>query len=138
MAALRILSALITRLRSIPGITALVDDRIYPRHLSEGAEPAYPCITLFQVDGSLAVWAPRTTDSQHFLIQIYSQVGPEECYALYELVTAALHEQKTLTSTGAACFHQVREIWSNSGMWLADTNAWQLSMQYQARASITG
>jgi hypothetical protein len=71
-------------------------------------------------------------------LQIWSKKDLQECWDAYELVTQLLHEKKTLTSTPHLCVHQVREIWSDSGIWVAEDSVWRQSVRYQFRASVIG
>jgi hypothetical protein len=119
-------------------LVAIVGDRVYPTFLVDVIQPVYPCITLFQSQAEQAVWAPRTFDYGVMQLQIWSKKDLQECWDAYELVTQLLHEKKTLTSTSQLCVHQVREIWSDSGIWVAEDSVWRQSVRYQFRASVIG
>ena len=134
---MRQMAAFRLRLTEDAALAVLVGDRVYPTHIVDVAEPVYPCITLFQAEGNQAVWLPRTFDFGVMLVQIYSKVDLQECYDIYELVTQLLHEQKTAVSRAGACFHQIREIWSNSGLWIREDSVWQQSARYLFRVSVT-
>ena len=136
MAIQRIMAALRARLLSSPELVALIGDRVQAGELADVAEPVYPLITLNQMDGMLAVWAPRTTNPQRWMVQIHSQKGLHEAFGLGELVTALFHEQKNRTSGSGVCFHQIREIWSHPPVHDQTTNVWSMALQYETRASI--
>ena len=110
--------------------------RIYPRHIVDVREPVFPCITLFMGDGNQAVWAPRTFNPAHMLVQFYSTRDVQDCFDMYELASPLLHGQKNALSTAELCVHEVREVWANSGLYVKESGTWQLSARYLFRASI--
>ena len=117
-------------------LAAIVDDRVYPVYLVDVIEPVYPCITLYQTENRTPVWAPRTFDPGVMQLQIYSKRDQQECWDIYELVTQLLHDQKTRVSTGEICFHEIRETFSDTGIWIAIDSVWQLTVKYLFRASV--
>lgn len=130
-----ILAAFRTRILAIDGVSALVADRVYPAHLADVAEPAYPCVTLFHLRARRGVWMPRVSDPGVLLIQSWSKTDMDEVLNLYELVSEGLHAQVTRTSGSGVCFHEVREVDSRGPTWVAEDSTWVMSAWYHYRAS---
>jgi hypothetical protein len=143
--ALRHLAAIRSRLLSSPELTAIVArtpapdslPAIYLGHIFEvpEAEVVYPCVTLSQPDGNRAVWAPSLWDAARVQIDFFSKNNQFEPATMAELAEDLLHTDKTRTSTAEACFHEIREFFSNTSSWDGDTNAWRQTVIYLVRVS---
>jgi len=143
--ALRHLAAIRTRLLSSPELVAILATTpspdnlpaIYLSHIFEvpDYEVAYPCITLTQADGGRATWAPQLWNPARVQIDYFSKTNQFEPAIMAELGEDLLHTDKTRTSTTEACFHEIREVFSNTSFWERDTNAWRQTVIYLVRVS---
>lgn len=141
MAGMRHLAAVRARLLSDAFIAARFrPDQIYQCHMADVQEADMPAITIFQKDGkqACATFAPRMWDPCHLVVQIYSQAANAlgELSDIYERVTVMLHEQCPSVSNSGVTFHQIREIFANSGIYDRATNSWQLTCIYEVRAHL--
>lgn len=132
-----VLAALRTRILALDGVSA-VGDRVYPVHAADVEQPEYPCITLFHMRGKRGVWMPRVNDPSVVLVQEYSKMDAQEAFDLYEIVSEGLHDQKTLTSGGGVCFHEIRELDMKGPIWIAKNSVWQTSHWFLYRSSTAG
>jgi hypothetical protein len=143
--ALRHLAAIRTRLLTSPALVGIVATTpapdnlpaIYLGHIFDvpEAEVAYPCVTLVMPDGNRATWAPRLWNPARVQIDCFSKNNQFEPSTMAELVEELLHTDKTRTSTSEACFHEIREVFSNTAFWDRDTNAWRQTAIYLVRVS---
>jgi hypothetical protein len=141
--ALRHMAAIRSRLLSSPALVAILArtpapdslPAIYLSNIFETQEPVYPCITLCQSDGSRAVWAPKLWDPSQIQIDYFSRKDQFEPATMSELAEDLLHNDKTRTSTAEACFHEIREVFSNTAFWDGDTNSWRQTTRYLIRVS---
>lgn len=137
MSAIRAFAAIRSRLLSSPTLVGYIGDRVQPTHVVDVVDPVYPLITIALVSGNQAVWAPHTYDPGEILLQIWSQRQlEEECFPIYEEVHAMLHNQKVRTSSSDACFHEIRETFSNWGRWVPDSSAWVVDTRFLIRVSV--
>ena len=145
MAALRHIAAIRSRLLSSPALVAILATTPAPDSLPAiflssifdvpDHEVAYPCIALSQTDGPRATWAPKLLNGGRIQIDFFSKLNQFEPATMYELALALLHTDKTRTSTSEACFHEIREVFSNTSYWDKDTNAWRQTAIYLVRVS---
>jgi hypothetical protein len=145
MAALRHLAAIRTRLLSSAALTAVLATTPAPDSLPAiylgnpfevpTFEVHYPCITIEQPDGERAVWAPKLWNPARVQLDFYSKTDQFQPATMAELVEDLLHSGKTRTSTSEACFHEIREVFSNTAYWDGDTNAWRQTVIYLVRVS---
>jgi hypothetical protein len=139
MASFKHLAAIRARLLADPTLVGLLGsgNRVRLAHIMNVEEqPPYPMITMEQMDGNLAVWAPRLIDGK-VLLNIFVQTNPEDALDIFEQVVTLLHNQKVACSIGEACFHDIRLVWfSTTATYDQDSNAWRLPMQFWVRVSI--
>lgn len=141
--ALRHLAAIRSRLLSSPALVTILAKTpapdslpaVYLAHIFDTQEPLYPCITLYQADGNRAVWAPKLWDAAQIQMDFFSKNNQFEPSTMAELVEDLLHTDKTRTSSTEACFHEIREVFSNTAFWDGDTNAWRQTVRYLVRVS---
>lgn len=140
MAAMLHLQAIRERLLLDPYIFDTIDDNIYPTHIIDVEDPVYPCITFYGSDGNRAIWSPQTTEILNLMFQFYSQESLEQCHLLYERYLAMLLDtgSKQMTGNSQVCFHELREIWSNTGVFDQATKVWVVSSRIIVRASLHG
>lgn len=138
------LGAIRTRLINDPVLFGMVgknasgDPAIYVAYIFDVAEPVYPAVTIRQLDGKLAVWAPRLIDPCRVQIDHYGKgdTGQNDVISLDDRLIDLLHTDKTHTSGPTACFHEIRRIDSNSpGTFDFNTETWHISSQYLVRVS---
>lgn len=138
------LGAIRTRLINDPVLFGLIgknafgDPAVYVSHIHDVNEPVYPAITLRQLQAHLAVWAPRLIDPARVQIDIYSKgdTGKMDVINLEDRLIDLLHTDKTQTSGPTACFHEIRQLNTDSpGNFDYDTEAWHISLQYLVRVS---
>lgn len=138
------LGAIRTRLIDSPEFFSLVgkngsgDPAVYVAHIFDVAEPVYPAVTIRQLDGLYAVWAPRLINPARVQIDCYGKgdTGLMDAITLDDLLIDLLHTDKTRTSGPTACFHEIRRIWGDSpGTFDDGTQAWHVSSQYLVRVS---
>lgn len=106
-------------------------------HLADLENPVYPVITLNDYDGGHSTWDRKTLDPGNMMIQIASQNDMEDCHDLYEAMIDALHlRRREMTESGVIQFHDIREIWHNSGLWDPLLEAWVLSSRFLIRVTV--
>lgn len=144
--ALAHLGAIRTRLINDPTVFGLVgknasgDPAVYVAHIFDVAEPVYPAVTIRQLDGLFAVWAPRLVNPARVQIDCYGKgdSGQMDVITLDDLIFTLLHTDKTNTSGPTACFHEIRKVWGDGpGTFDDGTQTWHVSSQYLVRVSIS-
>lgn len=131
MAGYRYLAAIRSRLLSSPELVAFVGSRVYHGHIFDIAEPVYPLVTFMTSGAEEVVWAPNTINDGILLVQCYTKTNLEDAQAIETLVSRMLHTEKNRTSAADACFHGIRKVWGNSGLWNKETSSWQISARYE-------
>lgn len=130
MAAMRILAAVRQRLVNDPTIASFVGDRIFPRQIHDEFQPQFPCITIWLQSGNQGVWAPKVYDPGIVMCQIFSKHDLQQCLDIYDQVSLLLHNQQQFVSFSDFCCKQIRETWSNSGVFDDSANYWYVSARY--------
>lgn len=143
MAALRHIAAIRSRLLQstvLVPIVALTPDgtpAIYAANIFDVKEPAFPCVTIYQSEANLAVWAPRMLDPGRVLIECYSKLNNRQSSEMEEDIEAMLHKQEVLTSTVNAQFGEIRKLQWAMSQFDTDTRAWRVTSQYLIRVSVS-
>jgi hypothetical protein len=140
--ALRHLAAIRSRLLSSPELAILArtpaPDSLPAIYLATFLTRRKPRLSVHypvSADGNRAVWAPKLWDAAQIQIDFFSKNNQFEPATMAELVEDLLHTDKTRTSTAEACFHEIREVFSNTAFWDGDTNAWRQTVRYLVRVS---
>lgn len=144
MSALRHLAAIRTRLINDPTLVAILGTTptpdslpaVYLGSIFDTATPSFPCVTIEQARGNLAVWSPKTVDPAYIVINCYSKKDNYEPSTMEEQIENLLHVHKTAVSTSEACFHEIRKVDWNTAFWDSDTGAWRTTSMYLVRASL--
>ena len=114
----------------------IVGDNFYPSHISDVSDPIYPNITAHQREGSNAAWAPGVWDPANVMLQFLTQQRLDQAHQMYQLANSLLHLKKTELSNAEICFHEIREVWMDSGTFDQTQRAWIVSARYLIRASV--
>jgi len=145
MAALRHIAAIRSRLlqsESLVPIVAFTPDNvpaIYASHVWDIKEPAFPCVTIYQAEANLGVWAPRVIDSGRIQIDCYSKLNSRQSNEMEEMVEAMLHTQNIYLNAQNpnAAFAECRKINWGMSMFESDTHAWRTTAMYLIRVFVS-
>jgi len=141
---LRHLAAIRARLLSSPDLVPLLgtyssgEKAVHLANIFHIQEPVYPLITITEVGGERAVWAPRLLNPVAVQLDFFAKgdAGLMTAAQMYDYAVDLLHTDKTRTSSLGACFHEIREVWSHAmPFWDDDTNAWHAAARYLVRVS---
>ena len=145
MAALRHIASIRSRLlqsTDLVPILALTPDNvpaIYTEHIWNVQEPVFPCVTLYQPDANLGVWAPRLIDPGIVQIDCFSKLNNRQPSEMDEFIEGMLHKQESLLNqiSATAQFGEIRKTNWNMALFDQDTRAWRVTTKYLVRVAVS-
>jgi len=104
---------------------AIVSDRVYPKHISSIANPAYPCVTLsFE---KIMTEKNEFEESGYYICDVWSKKGNDELTAIYNIIKSLINKKKNLGGGIVHCiqYHCADDLYEN------DTQTYHLSAKYK-------
>jgi hypothetical protein len=104
---------------------ALIGDRVYPKHITDVKNQAFPCVTI----GFEKIMSAKNEieDSGYYFIDVWSKTGNDELTAIYSIIKSLINKKRNL---GGGIVHCI-QYHANDDLYEEDTKTYHLCARYK-------
>ena len=110
-----------------PTLKAIQGERVYPTHINSVTNPVYPCSTQGREGGGTTANLIATDVEQK--IDVWSKVGYDELWLIYNQIRKLLHLQPLAVTDGQV--FSIKETYVNDNLYEPTTKTWHLASRYK-------